>query len=254
MSTPLYDALVTKIRTWVNRDSNVITDALISDFLDYSADLCYRKLRIPPLEYTHTYATITELSGLGETEISVPSDLSEFIQFRKTDAEGNSYVFDERTSLLAMQDEDYDKQSESFARRGSTLVFYPAAKVGDIYELHYYRRLSDMDAVYAVNETNRLAGLTTLSTSGTTGAVETPASSGNYYVGNEVPNWLRDENERILLWGAVAYALDYVGEDERAAKFNAQQLQGIQELNQEELQRKVRGGQYRQTFSVTDQF
>tara|TARA_R110002074_G_scaffold153413_5_gene308513 strand:+ start:7788 stop:8552 length:765 start_codon:yes stop_codon:yes gene_type:complete len=254
MSTPLYDALVTKIRTWVNRDSNVITDALIADFLDYSADLCYRKLRIPPLEYTHTYETITALSGLGETELTVPPDLSEFIQLRKTDADGNSYVFDERTSLLAMQDHDHDKQSESFARRGSTLVFYPAAKVGDIYEMHYYRRLPDMDAVYEVNETNRLAALNTISTSGATGAVETPASSGNYYVGNEVPNWLRDENERILLWGAVAYAFDYVGEDERAAKFNAQQLQGIQELNQEEELRKVRGGLYRQTFSVTDQF
>jgi hypothetical protein len=254
MSTPLYDALVTKIRTWVNRDSNVITDALISDFLDYSADLCYRKLRVPPLEYTHTYPVITALSGLDETEISVPTDLSEFIQFRKTDADGNSYVFDERTSILAMQDKDYNKQAESFARKGDTLVFYPAAKVGDIYELYYYRRLSDINAVYTVNEVNRLAGLTTISTSGTTGAVETPIGSGNYYVGNEVPNWLRDENERILMWGAVAYAFDYVGEDERAAKFNAQQLQGILELNDEEILRKVRGGQYRQTFSVTDQF
>lgn len=254
MSTPLYDALVTKIRTWVNRDSNVLTDVLITDFIDYSADLCYRKLRIPPLESTHTYGTITAISGLGETELTVPPDLSEFIQFRKTDSDGNSFVFDERTSLLAMQDKEYNHQSESFARRGDTLVFYPAAKIGDVYELYYYRRLPDMDALYMVNETNVLANLCTLSTSGASGSVESPAGSGNYYVGNEVANWLRDENERLLLWGAVSIALDYVGEDERSAKFEAKQMQGIQELNQEELQRKVRGGQYRQTFSVTDQF
>jgi len=250
MSTPLYDALVAKVRSWVNRDSNILTDSLVADFLDYSADLCYRKLRIPPLEHTYTYTAVTS-SGVGETTLTLPTDLSEIIQIRKVDSEGNSYVFDEKISLLSMQDNDYTHLQESYARKGDAVIFYPAAKLGDVYEIHYYRRLTDLDARYLVNQDNIDSGLAVASTVDADGAVEFPASSGNYYVGTEVPNWLRDSNERVLLWGAVSHAFDYVGDDERSAKYATQQLQGIQELNQEEIQRKARGGSHIQTYSNT---
>lgn len=250
MSTPLYDALVAKVRSWVNRDSNILTDSLVADFLDYSADLCYRKLRIPPLEHTYTYTAVTS-NGVGETTLTLPTDLSEIIQIRKVDSEGNSYVFDEKLSLLSMQDDDYTHLQESYARKGNAVIFYPAAKLGDVYEIHYYRRLTDLDARYLVNQNNIDSGLAVASSSSADGAVEFPSSSGNYYVGAEVPNWLRDSNERVLLWGAVSHAFDYVGEDERSAKYAAQQLQGIQELNQEEIQRKARGGSHIQTYSNT---
>ena len=250
MSTPLYDALVAKVRSWVNRDSNILTDSLVADFLDYSADLCYRKLRIPPLEHTYTYTAVTS-SGVGETTLTLPTDLSEIIQIRKVDSEGNSYVFDEKISLLSMQDDDYTHLQESYARKGNAVIFYPAAKLGDVFEIHYYRRLTDLNARYLVNQNNIDSGLAVASTVDADGAVEFPASSGNYYVGTEVPNWLRDSNERVLLWGAVSHAFDYVGEDERSAKYATQQLQGIQELNQEEIQRKARGGSHIQTYSNT---
>ena len=94
-------------------------------------------------------------------------------------------------------------------------------------------------------------GLLTASNSGVSGAVEVPSSSGNYYIGNEVANWLRDSNERLLLWGAIAYALDYVGDDDRSNKFNALQLAGIEELNSEEGQRRSRGGSQVQNFANT---
>ena len=58
MATPLYDALVTKVRSWVNRDSNILTDTLVGDFLDYSADYCYRTIKSPPFEETFNYAAI----------------------------------------------------------------------------------------------------------------------------------------------------------------------------------------------------
>ena len=252
MSTPLYDALVTKVRSWVNRDSNILTDSLVADYLDYSADLCYRKLRIPPLEHTYTYSAV-DSSGVGETSLTLPTNLSEIIQIRKIDSDGNSYVFDEKLSLLSMQDDDYNHLQESYARKGPAVIFYPAAKLGDVYEIHYYRRLTDLNARYFVNQANIDAELATASTVDIQGSVEFPASSGNYYLGAEVPNWLRDSNERVLLWGAIAHAFDYVGEDERSAKYAAQQLQGIQELNQEEIQRKARGGSHIQTYSNTAQ-
>jgi|TARA_B110000211_G_scaffold227958_1_gene283479 hypothetical protein len=250
MATPLYDALVVKLRSWVNRDSTVLTDNLISDFFDYSADFCYRKLRIPPLEHTFSYTAVSA-SDVGETELTLPTDLSEIIQLRRTDANGQSRVFDEVASLLAIDNKNYTNPVESYARKGGKLVFYPEAKEGDIYELYYYRRLPDLDATYVANATNLAGGLLTASNSGVSGAVEVPSSSGNYYIGNEVANWLRDSNERLLLWGAIAYALDYVGDDDRSNKFNALQLAGIEELNSEEGQRRSRGGSQVQNFANT---
>lgn len=135
--------------------------------------------------------------------------------------------------------------------KGESLSFILKQKEGDIYELYYYRRLPDLDATYVVNATNLAGGLLTASSNGVSGAVEEPSGSGNYYIGNEVANWLRDSNERLLLWGAIAYALDYVGDDDRSNKFNALQLAGIEELNSEEGQRRSRGGSQIQNFANT---
>ena len=238
MSTPLYDALVAKVRSWANRDSSVLTDDLISNFLDYSADYCYRNLRIPPLEHTFVYSPISS-NDVGETTIILPSDLSEIIQFSVTDPDGNMTVYDEKLSLPSLQDKHFNKKERSFARKGRALVFYPEAKLNDRFEIYYYRRLADLDAVYNVNQVNIDGGLCTQVSSSFPGAI---LFNGNYYIGNEVPNWLRDDNERMLLWGALAHALEYVGEDERAAKFYAKQQEVIQELNREEVQRKAKGG------------
>ena len=148
-----------------------------------------------------------------------------------------------------MQDKDFNKINANFARKGRALVFEPKAEIGDRFEVYYYRRLPDLDAVYLVNQANINAGLCTIAESGDAGAVEFPASSGTFYTGNEVPNWLRDDHERMLLWGAVAHALDYIGEDERAAKFFAKQKEAIVELNAEETKRKVNGGSMVASYS-----
>jgi hypothetical protein len=253
MSTPLYDAIVTKVRNWVNRDESILTDALVSNFLDYSADYCYRNLRIPPLEHTFVYNAITSETE-GEDSILMPSDLSELIQFSKVDNQSNRTVFNERLSLFAMQDKDMTKNNNNFARKGRALVFEPKAEIGDRFEVYYYRRLPDLNATYVVNQANIYAGLAIRVQGIPSGAQEFPAGSNDYYVGTEVPNWLRDDHERMLLWGAVAHALDYIGEDERAAKFFAKQKEAIIELNNEEIKRKVKGGSMVATYSNVAQF
>jgi len=248
MATPLYDALVTKVRSWVNRDSNILTDTLVGDFLDYSADYCYRTIKSPPFEETFNYAAITA-GDVGETSIVLPSDFSELIQFSKTDSEGNTVVFEERLTLASLEDKDYTLSGEVFARKGDSYVFYPAAEEGDVYQIHYFKRLADLNATYAVNQANLDAGLNVAAGESDPEAAEIVEGSGNYYTGTEVPNWLRDSNERTLLWGAVAHALDYVGEDERSAKFFAKQLEAIAELNKEEMNRRVRGATLTTSYS-----
>lgn len=64
----------------------------------------------------------------------------------------------------------------------------------------------------------------------------------NTYYGEEVYNWLRDENERILLNGALAELFIYLHEPETANMY-AQLFQNeIKELNDEEKRRKASGG------------
>jgi hypothetical protein len=249
MSTPLYDALVTKVRDWANRDSTVLTDSLVADFLDYSADTCYRELRIPPLEYTYTYAAITVA---GETQLQLPPDLTEFVMFRVIDTAGDSLVFDQKMDMQSFTDKFTDKGNGSFTRKGQNLEFFPAASVGDVYELHYYRRLFDLDAAYVVNQNNIDAGNTEVSTMGAEGAFEFPVSSGNYYTGNEVYNWLRDDNERMLLWGALHHAFDFLGSDEQSNKYLNKQIQVIEELNREEKRRRVSGASNTVTYEVSE--
>jgi hypothetical protein len=249
MSTPLYNSLVAKVRDWANRDSSVLSDSLVSDFIDYSADLCYRELRIPPLEHTYQYSAITVA---GETSLQIPPDVTEFIMFRVIDSAGNSTVFDQKMDIQSFTDKNTTKGNGSFTRKGQNLEFFPAASVGDVYELHYYRRLFDLDAAYVVNQNNIDAGNTEVSTMGAEGAFEFPISSGNYYTGNEVYNWLRDDNERMLLWGALHHAFDFLGSDEQSNKYLNKQIQVIEELNREEKRRRVSGASNTVTYEVSE--
>jgi len=250
MATPLFDALVVKVRNWANRDSDVLSDSLITDFLDYSADYCYRKLRIPPLEYTYQYTAINSLTA-GETSLVVPPDFSELISFSVIDSNSDRYVFNKSLAQAEFNNSFTTKPNYSFSFKGNEIQFYPEAEVGNVYELHYYRRLPDLDATYVVNQTNITLGNCTVASAEDEGAVEFPASSGTYYTGNEVYNWLRDENERVLLWGAFAHALDYLGEDDRAMKFFQKQEFAVQELNGEDKLRKAKGASNTVTFEVS---
>jgi len=360
MSTPKYTALVAKVRDWANRDSTILSDTLVSDFIDYSADLCYRELRIPPLEFTYQYDAA---ATAGETVLQIPPNLSEILMFRVKDSQGNSHVFDNKLDIRSFSDKNTVKGKMSFTRKGSNIEFFPASSVGDVYELHYYRRLFDMDATYIVNQSNITAGNTAIAAAADSGAVQFPASgsttyvvtvdnvgSGNkyyidgssqatlnliegntyifnqsassnsnhplrfsttsngthasgseyttgvtvvgtpgsvgaytqivvaasapalyyyctnhsgmggtantpvpaYYTGNEVYNWLRDENERVLLWGALHHAFEYLGDETQSMKYFQKQAQGVIELNKAEQRRRTSGASNRVTYEVSE--
>ena len=250
-STPKYDALVEKVRKWANRDDVILTDSLIEDFLDYSADLCYRKLRIPPLEHVYSYPAITS-SNEGDTSLQLPPDFSELISFSRKDKDGKRYTFSKLLDSNEFQSELTTVPENSFAFKNRDLIFNPKAKIGDVYEVHYYRRLFDLDAKYVVNQANIDNGYAESASQGDNGAVEFPSGSGTYYVGKEVSNWLRDENERVLLFGALAHALDYLGEEERSLRYFQKQAVAIDELNREETFTKSKGGSSVVSYEVNE--
>jgi hypothetical protein len=73
--------------------------------------------------------------------------------------------------------------------------------------------------------------------------------TATYYIGTSTPNWLRDENQRILLFGALAEVFAYVQDDQQAAKYNQAFLAEIAEVNDEDAKRNASGGNLQVNFN-----
>ena len=161
-----YDEFVTLVRNWANRDEEVLSDAIVTDCMDYAIDQAYHGLRISPLEVTVSYSsaeleasTYTERSGRTVTELLVPSDLIEFIQIRGVDANtGTIRVFNERTDSRTFYDPYAEKYSglAYWSRIGDNIVLSPGFPTGteeEIY-LHYYAKEPELDERYDVTAVN----------------------------------------------------------------------------------------------------
>ena len=315
-----YDALVAKVRDWVNRDAETLPNSIIIDALDYAADTIYRELRIPALEASFQYGiedvinTSSSASLLATlpfdvpddtSVIPVPQDLSEFISIKLTSGvigqsggitrAGADIVINEKADLRTFEDfysERYDFYV--WTRKGNYIMFRPGninrSSTGVI-ELFYYRRLPDLDARFDVTAANQNAGNnyltevdddnpipTDLRTSApiiapalgtlwrvsdtattwfdTQALAEAARAAGNtdpvvstQFFGNEPTNWLRDQNEKAVLFGALYQCFDYLGEDQMSQKYLQKAVQEVQQLNAEEGQRRNSGGNQQVNFN-----
>jgi hypothetical protein len=286
-----YTELVAKVRTWANRDEEVVSDAIIQDCLKYAADKAYRTLRVPPLENVATYektllqaATVNATSNaLSITELQLPYDIVEFIQIREVDSAGlTTRVFNEKVDIRTFNDVNAEKYTgyNYWARQQNVLFLVPGfgngntGNTADKIELYYYRRLPALNAVYSVTVLNYNAGFLTTtgagagvtnskqlffnSNTGTTAyatSADAQAASGGgtvtnaYYIGIATPNWLRDQNERVLLMGALAELFAYVQEDDQAQKYLQVFKSEIAELNEEDAKRNASGGNLQVNFN-----
>ena len=59
---------------------------------------------------------------------------------------------------------------------------------------------------------------------------------------NLVPNWLRDENDKVLLFGGLMHVFEYLDEQAQQQKYAELFARSIEELNKEEKVRKASGG------------
>lgn len=361
---PSYSDFRALVRDWSNKDSSVLSDARINDCMRYAADNSYRRLRISALEQTVTYsqtqleaATTTSSNVTSKTELTIPADLLEFIQLREIDDDGNtSRVFNEKTDLRTFNDVWALKTQASYwSRVGNVIVYSPGFGKGHNItpatkaELHYYKRLPALDALYDVTPANFTAGYLT-TTAGTTylynvtsaaatkyathaeavtadatkatGTAPTGSGLGAFaftnltggaghivvgdelsgtgialnsstgappkvagitytgdnttanitlgtndtqsltgqtvtfssttstkYIGTEIAHWLRDENEKILLYGALSEAFYYLQDDDQAAKYQKLFYEQIGQLNDEDNKRSSSGGNIQINYS-----
>ena len=209
-----YTELVSKVKDWSNRDD--ISDAVIADFLDYTAKRIYNRLRIPPFEHIEEI-TIPEDDTRA---LTVPSDMIEVIMLRTLNTDGttkqvfsdkqDARSFAQRTANNGHNNNLIYNLSYEYTRVGGEYRFYPALGAGERLELYYYREL--------------------------------PALNSN------CENWLRDESEEILLYGALARLWKYVGSPEEEQRWMAQFEETLKAISQEELMRETRGGSTTQTI------
>jgi len=166
-----FSELVTRTRDWLNRSTDVISDAIVQDCIRWAADDAYRTLRVPPLECTTLFTGLGQLApepsigGLTVTSFGVPDDMIEVIKIRTTDAEGKTVrVIDSKVDVRTFFNPESERVNayNGWTRKGNRI--YVTTQVGTIagefsssetyIELYYYRRLAALDALYTVEAAN----------------------------------------------------------------------------------------------------
>jgi len=226
--------------------------------------------------------------GNAYTSFAVPEDLTQFVFLRTLAQEnaGTSYstfpsnvskVFNEITDRRTFFDLYGEKYSVyNWMWMDNKIYIHPQLAVGATVQISYYRRLPALNALYSVIPVNYLIGLSdanqpylTLVGSGGTNLyfstannvtrcfatlVEAqaynPTVTTKMYTGNEVPNWLRDSNERLLLWGALKELGAYLFDAAMEQRYEKRMLETITSMNKEEKWRRSLGGNVQTNFNT----
>jgi len=226
--------------------------------------------------------------GNAYTSFAVPEDLTQFVFLRTLAQEnaGTSYstfpsnvskVFNEITDRRTFFDLYGEKYSVyNWMWMDNKIYIHPQLAVGATVQISYYRRLPALNALYSVIPINYLIGLADanqpylslvvsggtnlyFSTSaGVTKCFATYAEAEAYnatvttkmYTGNEVPNWLRDSNERLLLWGALKELGAYLFDTAMEQRYEKRMAETIASMNKEEKWRRSLGGNVQTNFNT----
>lgn len=165
-------------------------------------------------------------------------------------------MYNEKTDVRTFFDfNDSAGFKNYFTRKGSQIIIAGEIQEGLVFELFYYRRLPALDARPSLP-----AGLTLAEAEANTTEYEVITESewnlltslekttydlieGSYVrSAYEVANWLKDHNERVVLFGALHRVFDYLQEDQQSEKYKARFIESIQELNAEEKKRRMSAG------------
>lgn len=232
------------------------------------------------------YETVADPAPMGETRNPGNIRLDANGDVLVTDTMGiggysrAGQVWNEKTDIRTYHDTFAEKYDLNYwVRQQGEMLLNGTIQAGDVFEVYYYRRLAALDACYDVSPVNYVEGLLTVASnqadtsltqlyfpSGTTAAnVMTDLAGprtlrptatatatntvGIRLVGMEVPNWLREENDRIVLFGALHHAFDYLQEEDQSQKYLQKFISSMLELNEEENKRKFSGGNIQVNFN-----
>jgi len=272
------------IRDWANRDVSVLSHSVVSRCINYAADDAYKTLRVPPLELTRIYqvdGTAAEIAAASATaspdvgpsafqgggnvlSITAPSDMIEvvFIRNANVGAINPGIVYNEKVDSRTFNDGFGETRDFYFYTRvGGVFKLHGNFTRGDQIEIHYYRRLPALDAVYTAKFNNWVSNFGTIDVGGTATSFTASsnktesfflgrvAAAASNWVGQEAGNWLRDENEKILLFGTLKEIFIYLNDEKEIQKYDILFNEQIDSLNGEERQRLARGGSIAMSFT-----
>jgi len=231
--------------------------------------------------------------GNAWTVIPVPEDLIEFVYIRTLAGQAGatpyaqypsntSIVFNEVADARTFLDTHSEKYSlYNFMWKGNKIYIHPQLGIDQQLEIHYYRRLPALDAAYSVVPVNYVIGLSdelqpyltlsdailgtplyfsTLSgvmmvfASESEALFYSPVVTTKYYTGLESPNWLKDENERLLMFGALAHLGAYLFDDKMEQRYRGKFEELMLSINREEKFRRARGGNVQMNFNSSGMF
>lgn len=189
-----------------------------------------------------TYQNYIVVSAIGEPLISNPNSNYE-------------RLFNERVGLRNSYDNTVRESGNIWTRRGETIEATGRIREGDIFEVFYYRRLPDLNARTLLPNGLTLANAVADSTSyeiiseaaynnlfHLDRATYTEIEGAYVRSTNEVDHWLKDQNERVLLFGALHRCYDYIDDAPNAEKYKQRYVDSLAELNAEERRRQISGG------------
>ena len=142
-----YTDLLAKVRSWANQNSTeVVSNTVIADCVQYAVDDACRKLRIPPMEFTRDLIISASSNSFNQdfSTVQIPSDMIEFIYVAHVDrATGKiNAMFDEVSEIRNFLQRGEHYRTHRYAWSGSLLHVYPKLDEGETLRIHYYRRLS----------------------------------------------------------------------------------------------------------------
>ena len=212
--------LLAKVKDWANRSD--LSDSVTQDFLEIAQKRINSMLRIAPMETIVMYTGITE----DQTTLAIPSDLIEIISIRVlNDDNSTKYIYESKVDTRTFDrinagEYGTSNNSYTFTRRAGDFVLSNKPGSDAKVQLYYYRVLPKLNAVFPDTTANRLDNI----------------------VGNEVPQWFRDEAEFLLLYGALVEVASYLGEDGDMQKWEIKFQQKIEEIMGDEFKREYSGG------------
>ena len=220
--------LLAKVKDWANRSD--LSDSVTQDFLEIAQKRINSMLRIAPMETIVMYTGITE----DQTTLAIPSDLIEIISIRVlNDDNSTKYIYESKVDTRTFDrinagEYGTSNNNYTFTRRAGDFVLSNKPGSDAKVQLYYYRVLPKLNAVFP----------------------DTTANQTDDIVGDEVPQWFRDEAEFLLLYGALVEVASYLGEDGDMQKWEIKFQQKIKEIMDDEFKRENSGGTLTQNFGT----
>lgn len=248
------------IRDYANKSESALQDRVVDRALKWAADDIYHVLDYPPFENSLVLRRSTHPQYFNDVEeedfsrILVPEDFTKMISIMDTVEPSRAIVYNSKLDYRSFRDDYSRNPYDNFiwTRQGHQFLLYPKLPENVCLELFMYRRLPDVK-VENIDSADPPVGFYTDS-QGQDRRADNDAAYVPVGTTSAVFNWLRDSNEKALLFGALGHAFDVLEDEEMKQRWLLRFKEEIAMLSNEENMRRTSGGNLVITYDTNEQF